>query len=114
METDVENALPAAKNRLPKYLKDKIPELKGPLKELAEVRGPSFYGYERMESRQKKHPTRNMLEVLGKVEGLVKLGLKFMGGTPRTQAVLAENSLVRPRVPILSEKRVSTTLGSAF
>ena len=38
---------PVVANKLPDYLKEKIPELQKLLTELADVRGPAFYGYGR-------------------------------------------------------------------
>lgn len=46
-EHDVSDALTEIENKLPPYLKDSLPELKRLLTELAELRGPAFYGYER-------------------------------------------------------------------
>ncbi len=45
-EHDVGDSLNYVEEKLPSYLKSKIPSLKSLLTELARVRGPAFYGYE--------------------------------------------------------------------
>jgi len=46
-EHDVGDGLDVVQDKLPDYLKEKLPNLKQLLTELARVRGPAFYGYER-------------------------------------------------------------------
>ncbi len=45
-EHDVSEALEAASERLPDYLRAKVDELTSMVEELARVRGPALYGYE--------------------------------------------------------------------
>ena len=79
-EHDVGEALPTVAGRLPDYLSERIPELRGLLKELAEVRGPALYGYE----WEGIPPTKAFGEdyargVFGEVKELVGVVLKFLG-----------------------------------
>jgi len=46
-EHDVGDSLTYIEKKLPNYLNSEIPSLKSFLTELARVRGPAFYGYER-------------------------------------------------------------------
>jgi hypothetical protein len=46
-EHDVSDALEVIKDKLPSSIKQRLKEFKRLLTELAEVRGPAFYGYER-------------------------------------------------------------------
>ncbi len=46
-EHDVGDSLDYIEKKLPDYLKSELPSLKNLLTELARVRGPAFYGYER-------------------------------------------------------------------
>lgn len=46
-EHDVGDALSEVAEKVPDYLRSRIPEMRALLSELARVRGPAFYGYER-------------------------------------------------------------------
>jgi HEPN domain-containing protein len=77
-EHDVSEALEAAAERLPAYLKGRLEELERMLIELARVRGPAFYGYEAeaipaSEAFTKEYAT----EALRKTKPLVGLCVKF-------------------------------------
>ena len=78
-EHDVGGALPVVASRLPNYLRERVPELRRLLEELAGARGPALYGYE----REGVPPTKAFDEgyargVFTEVKELVGLVLKFL------------------------------------
>ncbi len=77
-EHDVSEALEAASERLPDYLRAKVDELKSLVAELARVRGPAFYGYE-LEGipAGEIFTTEYASEVLRKTKSLVESCVRF-------------------------------------
>lgn len=77
-EHDVSEALEAAAERLPPYLKAQVGEMKSMLLELARVRGPAFYGYEEegIPASQAFTP-EYATETLVKTRPLVELCVRF-------------------------------------
>lgn len=78
-EHDVGDALTEIENKLPSYLRSSLPELKQLLTELAELRGPAFYGYEREGIPASKAFSHERAEtIFQRVKKLVKACSKFL------------------------------------
>lgn len=78
-EHDVGEALPEIEGKLPGYVKEKVPELRGLLTELASIRGPAFYGYEREGiPASKAFGAERAREVYEKVKVMVETCLEFL------------------------------------
>lgn len=77
-EHDVSEALGAAAESLPLYLKTQLGEMKSMLVELARVRGPAFYGYEAegIPASQAFTP-EYAADILGKIRPLVQLCVRY-------------------------------------
>ena len=79
-EHDVSDALPVVADKLPEYLKERIPKSQKLLKELAEARGPSLYGYEREGVPATKAFNEDYARrVFSEVKELAGLIFKFLG-----------------------------------
>ena len=77
-EHDVSDALAAAVDRFPQYLKERIENIMQALSELDRVRGPAFYGYEVEGIPASEAFTKKYAEdMLRKVKPLVELCIKF-------------------------------------
>lgn len=78
-EHDVGDALPAVADKLPPNLRERVPEVQKLLTELADIRGPAFYGYER-----EGVPPSDAFEedyakdILEKVEDIVERATRFV------------------------------------
>lgn len=78
-EHDVGDALPVVANKLPDYLRERIPELQNMLTELTSVRGPAMYGYEREGiPASRAFGAEYAREVFSKVSELVQLCADFI------------------------------------
>lgn len=78
-EHDVGESLTQAAKDLPDYLRDKIPEIQTFLTELARVRGPAFYGYEREGiSARKAFGPEYAEDTFRKVSEIVKLCVRYL------------------------------------
>ena len=77
-EHDVSEALEAAAERLPDYLRPRVEETKSMLLELTRVRGPALYGYEAEGIPASQAFTRGYAaETLEKTKPLVQLCVRF-------------------------------------
>jgi len=77
-EHDVSDALAAASDRLPGYLRERTEEIMQALIELDRVRGPAFYGYEAEGIPASEAFSKEYAEgTLRKVKPLVELCIKF-------------------------------------
>ena len=77
-EHDVSEAIEAAAERLPDYMRARTGEIKAMLVELARVRGPAFYGYEAEGIPASQAFTEEYAaETLGKTRPLVELCVRF-------------------------------------
>ncbi|MBI4332560.1 MAG: HEPN domain-containing protein [Chloroflexi bacterium] len=82
-EHDVTGALSAIGARLPKQLQEKLPSWKKLVKELAQNRGPSFYGDERRGIPASRLFGREYAErILPQVEDMHNLISDFVGARP--------------------------------
>jgi HEPN domain-containing protein len=81
-EHDVGEALVSQGEKLPPYLREKLPDLQRLLGELASVRGPAMYGYEREGiPSSKAFGEKYAREIFSKVEEAVGLCMKFLRGS---------------------------------
>ncbi|MFQ6051450.1 MAG: HEPN domain-containing protein [Candidatus Hydrothermarchaeota archaeon] len=80
-EHDVGDALEAIQTKLPNYIVDRIPDFKKYLLELARIRGPAFYGYEREGIPASKAFGREYAnDILNAVRNLTSLCFRFLEG----------------------------------
>jgi HEPN domain-containing protein len=78
-EHDVGEALPFVADKLPEYLREKIPQLRRLLTKLAEDRGPAFYGNEiRGIPPNQLFGEEYARRVYSEVEEMLKLCTKFL------------------------------------
>ncbi|MDW8063317.1 MAG: HEPN domain-containing protein [Candidatus Caldarchaeum sp.] len=78
-EHDVGEALQAVEDKLPNYLREMLPEMRKLLTELASMRGPAFYGYEReLIPAGRAFGRDRAMEVLNKVQKTVKACMRFL------------------------------------
>ena len=79
-EHDVSEAMQAAAERLPEYLKARLQNINGLLTELASVRGPALYGYEVEGIPASKAFTKDYAsQTVTRVKELAELCMKFAG-----------------------------------
>lgn len=79
-EHDVGEALQAVEEKLPKALRENLEEHRRLLTELASMRGPAFYGYERdLIPADRIFDRDRASEILKKVRELVKVCTSFVG-----------------------------------
>ena len=81
-EHDVGEALTQIVDNLPSYLKKKIHSIQTLMTELARVRGPAFYGYEREGIPAREAFSREYAEnAFEKVKEIIELCIKFLKAT---------------------------------
>ena len=92
-EHDVGDALSEVTEKVPDYLKSRIPEMRELLTELARVRGPAFYGYEREGiPASEAFSNEYASSTFEKVSGMVNLCDKYLQTMP---GIVKNNSTYR-------------------